>query len=44
MTNAPSATRERCDVVVIGSGLAGMSAALTAYERALDVVLVEKGE
>lgn len=32
-----------CDVVVCGGGLAGTSAALSAVDNGLDVVLVEKG-
>ncbi|HSV78555.1 MAG TPA: FAD-dependent oxidoreductase [Ramlibacter sp.] len=32
----------RCDVLVVGSGAAGMSAALTARLEGLDVLLVEK--
>lgn len=31
-----------CDVVVVGAGGAGMSAALTAAKRGLDTVVVEK--
>ncbi len=34
----------RCDVLVIGSGIAGLSAALRAYEEGLDTVLITKGE
>ena len=34
----------RCDVVVVGAGGAGMTAALTAATQGLDVVLVEKSE
>jgi len=37
MTNAPSI---HCDLCVIGSGMAGMSAALLAGKRGLDTVLV----
>lgn len=37
-----SATHEECDVLVIGSGVAGMSAAITAASRGLKVVVVEK--
>ena len=32
------------DVVVIGSGAGGMSAAITAAKNGLDVVLLEKSE
>lgn len=31
-----------CDVLVIGSGAAGLSCAITAHERGLDVIVVEK--
>ena len=31
-----------CDVLVVGSGVAGMSAAITAASRGLKVVLAEK--
>jgi len=31
-----------CDVLVIGSGAAGLSTAMTAHERGLDVLVVEK--
>ena len=33
---------QRCDVLVVGSGAAGMSAALTARIEGLDVLVVEK--
>jgi len=32
-----------CDVVVVGTGAAGMAAAITAKHQGLDVLLVEKG-
>ena len=31
-----------CDVVVVGSGAAGLSCAITAKKRGLDVVVIEK--
>jgi succinate dehydrogenase/fumarate reductase flavoprotein subunit len=31
-----------CDVLVVGSGAAGMAAAVTARHRGLDVLIVEK--
>ena len=31
-----------CDVLIIGSGIAGISAAMTAAERGLDVILINK--
>src|SRR3982750_3463763 len=34
----------RCDVAVVGGGLAGLSAALELAERGLDVVLLEARE
>ena len=33
-----------CDVLVIGSGIAGLSAAITASEAGLDVIVVTKGK
>ena len=38
---APLASRMRCDVAVVGGGLAGLSAALELAERGMDVVLLE---
>lgn len=32
----------QCDLVVVGGGLAGVSAALTAAEAGADVILLEK--
>jgi L-aspartate oxidase len=34
--------RHYCDVLIIGSGIAGLSAAITASEKGLDVVIVTK--
>lgn len=34
--------QEKCDVLVIGSGIAGMSAAITAASRGLKVIVAEK--
>ena len=34
--------RHYCDVLVIGSGIAGLSAAITASEQGLDVIVVTK--
>ena len=39
-----AATIQHCDVLVVGSGAAGMSAALTARIEGLDVLLVEKAD
>ena len=35
---------QRCDVVVVGGGGAGLAAAITAAERGAKVILLEKGE
>jgi gamma-glutamylputrescine oxidase len=43
-THAPLAGAIRCDAVVVGGGLAGLSAALELAERGLDVVLLEARE
>lgn len=40
---APLRGEVRCDVAVVGGGLAGMSTALRLAERGLDVVLLEAG-
>jgi gamma-glutamylputrescine oxidase len=39
--HAPLSAAVRCDVAVVGGGLAGLSAALDLAERGLDVVLLE---
>ncbi|MCF8572218.1 L-aspartate oxidase [Gordonia sp. HY002] len=36
-------TQQRADLVVIGAGIAGLTAALSAAERGLDVVVLNKG-
>lgn len=38
----PAANSAECDVLVVGSGVAGMSAAITAAHRGLKVIVVEK--
>ncbi|WOC12066.1 L-aspartate oxidase [Gordonia sp. MP11Mi] len=38
-----TATQRRADLVVIGAGIAGLTAALSAAERGLDVVVLNKG-
>jgi gamma-glutamylputrescine oxidase len=42
--HAPLSGAVRCDVAVVGGGLAGLSAALDLAERGLDVVLLEARE
>lgn len=39
-----SGRNENVDVVIVGAGIGGMSAAITAADHGLDVVLLEKGE
>ena len=39
---ATSKENNQCDVLVVGSGCAGMSAAVTAGHRGLNVLIVEK--
>jgi choline dehydrogenase-like flavoprotein len=41
---APPADIERCDVVVVGSGAGGASAARVLSERGLSVIVVEEGD
>src|SRR4051812_43593994 len=43
-TGAPAGLPGEVDVVVVGAGGAGMSAALAAARRGLDTVLVEKSD
>jgi len=40
--NLAAAASYECDVLVVGSGAAGMAAAITARHRGLDVVIAEK--
>lgn len=40
---APAKTEYECDVLVVGGGYAGLSAAVTARKKGLSVVLVDKG-
>jgi len=44
MTAEPEQWDHECDVLVVGSGLAGMTAALTAQHNGLDVLIAEKME
>ena len=40
---APKRTEYECDVLVVGGGYAGLSAAVTARKAGMSVVLVDKG-
>jgi len=42
MQQHPQEEAAVCDVLVVGSGAAGMSAAITAHHLGLDVLVVEK--
>src|ERR1700759_5531817 len=42
--HAPLSGAIRCDVAIVGGGLAGLSAALDLRERGLDVVVLEEHE
>ena len=42
--HAPLSGASRCDVAIVGGGLAGLSAALELRERGLDVVVLEARE
>src|ERR1700759_1410968 len=42
--HAPLSGAVRCDVAIVGGGLAGLSAALDLRERGLDVVVLEARE
>ena len=42
MADAKAATTFECDVLVIGSGAAGMTAAITAKLHGLEPLIVEK--
>jgi len=35
-------TNKECDLLVVGSGAAGLACAITAKKRGLDVVVIEK--